>query len=516
MAPADLANRGAPHVRVPKLAYRNPLPADQTSLSSCKSSTSETLPSSPEDAEFRLSASTSNFSSVLDHPSFEVRSVTSSSLASDASSSSKESKATKKKKAGSVLGFLTLKEPSQSAFEQYAEQERKKAAGKGGKNSPVASAHSSIISAKKLPPNIPKVNSKWDGIPESVKAAKDSPSKKRYSNLSQSTTIRSGVPNPSVFSLASNTSHGPPNSLASGASSLLDEPYDPSSRSFIPSTSSLPEMTYFFPDNGNPSGMLPGSSVELSPQSPHTASSASRSIDSTSSRTSTIDESAIIALTTPPLLTNPTSDVHAEAKELYRKLSTKGFLAGEAQEYKLPDEDNDSDASGEDTHDFLFATPTQVSVKDAPLLASDRAGGIITKKNFSRPLSNPNSQPPTSSPSSYARPALRNSVSRLPTLYEASITSVDTNATITETTIDTTTMETDTTDIADTFYRSASIDSFTPSEMSASWYRSPRERLGLGGRVRKTDVLPWELDEPPQQGKRKKNPLAMVFTKGIS
>jgi hypothetical protein len=52
--------------------------------------------------------------------------------------------------------------------------------------------------------------------------------------------------------------------------------------------------------------------------------------------------------------------------------------------------------------------------------------------------------------------------------------------------------------------------SVTPSVMSASWYRSPQERLGLGGRIRKTDVLPWEEGG---RGKQKRSRLA-IFSRG--
>jgi hypothetical protein len=37
--------------------------------------------------------------------------------------------------------------------------------------------------------------------------------------------------------------------------------------------------------------------------------------------------------------------------------------------------------------------------------------------------------------------------------------------------------------------------SIAPSTMSERWYLSPKERLGLGSRVRKSEVLPWEIAE---------------------
>jgi hypothetical protein len=69
-----------------------------------------------------------------------------------------------------VLGFLSLKEPSTSALEEFAEQERKKAAQKGGKASTIMM---SGVSSQKLPEHVPKVNSKWDGLPPSARKSKD-------------------------------------------------------------------------------------------------------------------------------------------------------------------------------------------------------------------------------------------------------------------------------------------------------------------------------------------------------
>lgn len=37
--------------------------------------------------------------------------------------------------------------------------------------------------------------------------------------------------------------------------------------------------------------------------------------------------------------------------------------------------------------------------------------------------------------------------------------------------------------------------SLAPSELSAQWNMSPKERLGLGSRIRKSEVLPWESSE---------------------
>jgi hypothetical protein len=71
--------------------------------------------------------------------------------------------------------------------------------------------------------------------------------------------------------------------------------------------------------------------------------------------------------------------------------------------------------------------------------------------------------------------------SSLPTLYENSIASAESLETIR-----------DDNDAA----------SFAPSELSEHWYQSSRDRLGLGGQVRKGGVLPWtEVSSEDTSGK---------------
>ncbi|CZT17219.1 uncharacterized protein RCC_03052 [Ramularia collo-cygni] len=72
-----------------------------------------------------------------------------------------------KKKAGGLLGFLKLKEPSTSALQDFADHERKRAAQKGGKS---MAAGIPNASSQKLPDHVPRVNSKWNGLPEPSKA----------------------------------------------------------------------------------------------------------------------------------------------------------------------------------------------------------------------------------------------------------------------------------------------------------------------------------------------------------
>lgn len=104
---------------------------------------------------------------------------------------------TNKKKGTGMLGFLTLKEPSASAWEDFAEAQKRAAAQKGGRSSAVGMPG---VSSQKLPNFVPKTNSKWDGLPDNAKSqsadmkAKDRTN--RNSTMSFSTAC-SGLSSPS-------------------------------------------------------------------------------------------------------------------------------------------------------------------------------------------------------------------------------------------------------------------------------------------------------------------------------
>lgn len=67
----------------------------------------------------------------------------------------------KRRRPRSILDFLSVKEPSAVALKEFAEQQRRLAAVKGTKSSSVAT-----VSQQRLPATVPKVNSKWDGMPK--------------------------------------------------------------------------------------------------------------------------------------------------------------------------------------------------------------------------------------------------------------------------------------------------------------------------------------------------------------
>lgn len=74
-----------------------------------------------------------------------------------------------KKKGKSFFNFFSVKEPSQQAFEDYQRHMRKKGATSDGRS---ASIGLMGVSSAKMPPTVPKVNSKWDGVPQALKEKK--------------------------------------------------------------------------------------------------------------------------------------------------------------------------------------------------------------------------------------------------------------------------------------------------------------------------------------------------------
>src|SRR5437667_12252710 len=89
---------------------------------------------------------------------------------SSASSTSVENKR-KSKKASHLLASLFIKEPSTQALADYRKSQLK-SAGLSLTERKSATVTLPGVSTAKLPADVPKVNSKWDGIPSSVKKTK--------------------------------------------------------------------------------------------------------------------------------------------------------------------------------------------------------------------------------------------------------------------------------------------------------------------------------------------------------
>jgi hypothetical protein len=502
MAPGANLTVQPPPARIPKLKYRNPLPAGEKlpSLDERRRTNNQ-----PCDADEPPATPSSAAPSSHGRSSFDTASLTPASVASTASSvaSSDDSRSSKKKKkAGSVFGFLSLKEPSQVAFEQYAEAQRKQAVEKGSPSP--SSRTSSNYASKRLPENIPKVNSKWDGIPESIKNrhSKSSPStKNRHSVMSQDSqkSHLTALPqNASRASVMTDGTRNPPNSVASPASSVSDLSIREDSGSISPSPSpnALPEMSYYFPE---PIDSGSQATQPLQPQTYHPATiespprSAQPAFDFSSP-----DQVPGLRSDSPASSTSSSDTVVRDTADvIFKKLNDQpqqGFW-GDAPAVQPDDEDNV--ATVPESHDFLFddLLPSNTPKAGSPMTTPPLSHYAPTRpvQNFSRPISLGDLSQPTRStrtPSYRTAPMS----SGLPTLYEASVTSTESDETIQ--------------DDADVETQSIAPSTVTPSVLSAHWLESPRERLGLGGRLRMDAALPWEGSGNPP-AKLKKYRLSM-------
>ncbi|KAI9709257.1 MAG: hypothetical protein M1820_003377 [Bogoriella megaspora] len=145
-----------------------------------------------------------------------ARSYSSTSSGRTHTSASKHAAKPGKKKSG-MMNFLSLKEPSTLALEEFAEQQRKANIAKGNKSMTTLPG----VSSQKLPPSVPKVNSKWDGMPETSRSKDDSRSlsSRRESVNTLGRSLMSQTQTSLSRSLAATTvsemTRAPPNSLAS-------------------------------------------------------------------------------------------------------------------------------------------------------------------------------------------------------------------------------------------------------------------------------------------------------------
>ncbi|KAH6638178.1 hypothetical protein C7974DRAFT_155781 [Boeremia exigua] len=538
---SDLTTQSPPAgPRIPKLKYRNPLPPDQISLSSQVSSQESTRPPTQRQA----SAASSEFPPSPCRPSFETAASTTSSLASTPSShsSSNDSKAPKKKKkSNSVFGFLSLKEPSQAAFEQFAEQQRKQGNGRGSispSNSSVKSG--ATFASKKLPETVPKVNSKWDGVPETVKkrqstaasATRSSKDTKRSSGSSFGTkgSNLAALPwNDSEFSVMSNESRGPPNSIRSVSHGINADIYHnghyiPSS----PSDSSLAEPSHYHPEEPMASGALPVAHSDDAEDKPlsrdqYPTVQDLESVRSISPASSTASVDTI---------------VRAEADVIFKKMNDRpqqqNFWGGSAPAVQTPSEAG-SESDVPESHDFLFELPSGTSSQktDSPMASPSGSYSVPDihhaeppapytpspvydnppvphyspsrpVQNFSRPMASPTPKPvsffqPTAPPP-VAPSSIRSRAksSSLPTLYENSIASTESLETIRD-------------DDAQSIAPSFTPSSIAPSELSEHWHQSSRDRLGLGGQMRKSDVLPWNTKEETPGKPKSRHRLSLLM-----
>ncbi|KAK4888012.1 hypothetical protein LTR27_013034 [Elasticomyces elasticus] len=179
--PASIDVNAIPR-RVPKLAVRSRTSQDDERATT---STNDAVrpPSSTKSSERSVALSLARTISERSQGSID-RSKSASHGSTELKIQGNSVKA-KKKKGSGVLGFLSLKEPSASALEEFAKAQKKASAGKGSRLGSVALPG---VSSQKLPNTVPATNAKWDGLPDSAKrVSMQSKHSHRLSSLSGST-----------------------------------------------------------------------------------------------------------------------------------------------------------------------------------------------------------------------------------------------------------------------------------------------------------------------------------------
>ncbi len=393
---------------------------------------------------------------------------------------------------------------------------------------------------------MPKVNSKWDGIPDAVKkrqsmattTTRSSKDNKRDSAGSYGWygSHVSALPwSASEYSILTDESRGPPNSIMSVPSGTnADLAHNGHYVPMSPSHGTLDEVAYYCPEEPMASGALPVQSssdtteVDSLPRGPyHRRADYGQPEDARSASPASSTDSV-------DTIVRDTADV------LFKKMNDRpqqqSFWGGDAPAVQAPSE---TDTSVPESHDFLFKVPSSSEPRknDSPMasppLPHNQPSVRYTSPpahyfsatvndnhplvphyspsrpvhNFSRPMSPPNptnpfqhaAAPLVAPPSVRSRAAMS---SGLPTLYETSIASTESLETIRD--------DSDARSIAPSVAPSFTPSSIAPSELSEHWQQSSRDRLGLGGQLRKGDVLPWKTTED-SIGKPKRHRLSMLL-----
>ena len=174
--------------RPPKLSYRTKS-GDAESLNTM--STESTNPTSPLRSNFCPSP---RFPPSIASESSAASSSRSTNPSTTSLAARTANCASKQKKKGFFSGLFDVKEPSAQALADYQKQLLKQG------NRRVTAVGLPGVSSAKLPPTVPKTNSKWDGVPQTVKEREKS---KRYSSKGLHRTISSAESSSSDTGLTS-------------------------------------------------------------------------------------------------------------------------------------------------------------------------------------------------------------------------------------------------------------------------------------------------------------------------
>ncbi|KAK3722157.1 hypothetical protein LTR37_002590 [Vermiconidia calcicola] len=567
--------------RVPKLAVRNRFSDGEGSIERTLNLPSDTT-SEREGSAPPSSHSSSRLGTPVSHRSSSNESVpTIQRVSSKEVPKHKPTSQAAKKKKGGVLGFLTLKEPSTSAWAEFAEAEKAKAKQKG--IDPATKGIPGVSSQRRLPEHVPKVNSKWDGLPDAARESMESRAlskAKRSGTFSTSTRQSTGT----ATSSTSDDSRRARETFGSPISPMQSPiwPYRPSHDlpvlvdGRISSHGSTRQQP---PALAIQAGSRPGVIEQSSENMPQTFLLPPSPVDQETTALPELDGYLIRPelsgrLTPPELagrLTPPELDGRevSNVRELDARQSTNSSPVGplspltplgfgsdeqpaligihypelDSHELELTDKDSKAASNADQQRSTILAPPAQPARSRRPVnfsrpqtkkpSLSHLATEVVpeTAANRARPTSDDflTLSPTLKNESGQIDPFLtdtfanhsretgnipRRAISTLrPDLQqpmnscaEASfldcesspITSNEGDDTPAASQPDTTQRSTEEYQDAGVFCsnsRASITPSVAPSYMSEQWHMSPKQRLGLGGRVRKGDVLPWETAE---------------------
>jgi hypothetical protein len=554
--------------RIPKLAVRNRTSDESNNVEQAIATNSDAgsendrsasvSSNSSQRARTPLSARSLSDDSVHDRQqsSRQRPRVESSKMANDAG------KMAGKKKRGGLVNFLALKEPSTTAWAEFAEAEKQKAKQKSANGSSSAARHLATPS-QKLPDFVPKVNSKWDGLPESAHRKSDD---SKYSKRANRNSVTSTATRDTTWTSYSTVS-GDSKTTRRAFATLSGKPIRDSMQS--PMRDTFSARTSSSQGSGK---QPPALALEFDPE---LVTEHVENTDENRPQTFLRDPSPPPQLQELPESTVPLSPPELEGDDVhyFQELSATPPLSP-----RTPPTDGRA------------ASPALVGVhypeldsiaKEAELLGDTRNEAVIRANssrrpiNFSRPQLKKRSPPalnlqnrPRLEETALPSPAPRyDGVLLSPTLQEPFLT--DTFASHSQATghipqrvASTLVKSTDRQDekgngneeeppvspispvspienplqtpaIPQVLMRPPTADSITanirepdeatmhsqsqvslvhsvaPSELSEHWRMSPKERLGLGSKLRKSEVLPWEEDDtaPAESSRGRLSPL---------
>lgn len=213
-----------PHM--PKLQYRNSSTVDVSADSITTISSSFSASNGPSSSTTSSGLSDHCFSPgcvTVSHDA--LNSADSQSRSANPSLPTTQISAKRSKKKGkSFFNFFSVKEPSQQALEDYQRHMRKKGNSSDGRSPSIGLVG---VSSAKMPPTVPKVNSKWDGVPQALKEkekAKDEGSRP-FGTYSRSISTARSDRSTNTFSSLSSRGSRPRYKLPSGSDNSLADLY---------------------------------------------------------------------------------------------------------------------------------------------------------------------------------------------------------------------------------------------------------------------------------------------------